>query len=95
MKRVTFLLSLAAAVGLMAFATSFAQDSKLKEKEKDAKDVKDIVDTAVAAGDFKTLASALKAADLIETLKGKGPFTVFAPRTRRLRSCPKVRSRIS
>jgi len=39
----------------------------------------DIVDTAVAAGSFNTLASALKAADLVETLKGKGPFTVFAP----------------
>ena len=40
---------------------------------------KDIVDTAVSAGSFKTLAAALKAADLIETLKGDGPFTVFAP----------------
>jgi uncharacterized surface protein with fasciclin (FAS1) repeats len=40
---------------------------------------KDIVDTAVAAGSFKTLAKALKAADLVETLKGAGPFTVFAP----------------
>ncbi len=40
---------------------------------------KDIVDTAVAAGSFKTLATALKAADLITTLKGAGPFTVFAP----------------
>ena len=39
----------------------------------------DIVDTAVGAGQFKTLAAALKAAGLIETLKGKGPFTVFAP----------------
>ena len=40
---------------------------------------KDIVDTAVAAGNFKTLAAALKAAGLIDTLKGAGPFTVFAP----------------
>lgn len=40
---------------------------------------KDIVDTAVAAGNFKTLAAALKAAGLVETLKGAGPFTVFAP----------------
>lgn len=39
----------------------------------------DIVDTAVAAGSFKTLAAALKAADLVDALKGKGPFTVFAP----------------
>ena len=40
---------------------------------------KDVVDTAVAAGSFKTLATALQAAGLVDTLKGKGPFTVFAP----------------
>ena len=40
---------------------------------------KDIVDTAVAAGSFNTLAKALTAADLVSTLKGAGPFTVFAP----------------
>ena len=40
---------------------------------------KDIVDTAVAAGSFKTLAAALEAAGLVETLKGPGPFTVVAP----------------
>jgi uncharacterized surface protein with fasciclin (FAS1) repeats len=40
---------------------------------------KDIVDTAVAAGTFNTLAAALTAAGLVETLKGEGPFTVFAP----------------
>lgn len=39
----------------------------------------DIVDTAVAAGQFNTLAAALDAADLVDTLKGEGPFTVFAP----------------
>src|ERR1700730_6878657 len=39
----------------------------------------DIVDTAVAAGSFKTLAAALQAAGLVDTLKGNGPFTVFAP----------------
>ena len=39
----------------------------------------DIVDTAVAAGSFKTLVTAVKAAGLVDTLKGKGPFTVFAP----------------
>lgn len=44
------------------------------------KEVKmDIVDTAVKAGSFKTLVAAVKAAGLVETLKGKGPFTVFAP----------------
>ena len=40
---------------------------------------KDIVDTAVAAGTFKTLVTALEAAGLVDTLKGPGPFTVFAP----------------
>lgn len=39
----------------------------------------DIVDTAVSAGSFSTLAAALEAADLVDTLKGDGPFTVFAP----------------
>jgi len=39
----------------------------------------DIVDTAIAAGSFKTLVKAIQAAGLVETLKGKGPFTVFAP----------------
>ena len=40
---------------------------------------KDIVDTAVGAGQFNTLVAAVKAAGLVDTLKGKGPFTVFAP----------------
>jgi uncharacterized surface protein with fasciclin (FAS1) repeats len=40
---------------------------------------KDIVDTAMAAGQFNTLAKALQAAGLVDTLKGKNPFTVFAP----------------
>jgi len=40
---------------------------------------KDIVETAVAAGSFETLAAALTAAGLVDTLKGEGPFTVFAP----------------
>ncbi|MEP1574154.1 fasciclin domain-containing protein [Roseibium album] len=40
---------------------------------------KDIVDTAVGAGSFKTLVAAVQAAGLVDTLKGEGPFTVFAP----------------
>jgi uncharacterized surface protein with fasciclin (FAS1) repeats len=44
-----------------------------------AGDKKDIVDTAISAGSFTTLVAAVKAAGLVETLKGKGPFTVFAP----------------
>ena len=49
---------------------------------------KDIVDTAVAAGSFNTLATALKAAGLVETLEGKGPFTVFAPTDDAFRKLP-------
>ena len=51
---------------------------------------KDIVDTAVAAGNFKTLAAALTAAGLVETLKGKGPFTVFAPTDAAFAKIPKA-----
>lgn len=50
----------------------------------------DIVDTAVAAGSFKTLAAALTAADLVSTLKGKGPFTVFAPTDEAFAKIPKA-----
>ena len=51
---------------------------------------KDIVDTAVAAGSFKTLAAALTAAGLIDTLKGPGPFTVFAPTDEAFAKVPKA-----
>jgi uncharacterized surface protein with fasciclin (FAS1) repeats len=51
---------------------------------------KDIVDTAIAAGSFKTLATALQAAGLIDTLKGKGPFTVFAPTDEAFAKIPKA-----
>jgi uncharacterized surface protein with fasciclin (FAS1) repeats len=50
----------------------------------------DIVDTAVAAGSFKTLAAALGAAGLVDTLKGKGPFTVFAPTDEAFAKIPKA-----
>ena len=51
---------------------------------------KDIVDTAVTAGNFKTLVVALKAAGLVQTLKGKGPFTVFAPTDDAFAKIPKA-----
>jgi len=51
---------------------------------------KDIVDTAVGAASFKTLATALGAAGLVETLKGKGPFTVFAPTDEAFAKIPKA-----
>jgi uncharacterized surface protein with fasciclin (FAS1) repeats len=49
----------------------------------------DIVDTAVAAGSFKTLVTAVKAAGLVDTLKSKGPFTVFAPNDDAFAKLPK------
>ena len=61
--------SLVCLLSLASFATSAVA----------AEEKKDIVDTAVAAGSFKTLAAALGAAGLVDTLKGSGPFTVFAP----------------
>src|SRR6478609_10552554 len=61
-------------IGLVAALVIFAGVSATAQAP-----AKDIVDTAVAAGSFKTLAKALQAADLVETLKGAGPFTVFAP----------------
>ena len=51
---------------------------------------KDIVDTAVANGNFKTLAAALTAAGLVDTLKGPGPFTVFAPTDAAFAKIPKA-----
>lgn len=70
MKRVAFAvvaLALVLGVSTVAFAAPNTAGTK------------DIVDTAVAAGQFKTLAAALQAAGLVDTLKGAGPFTVFAP----------------
>ena len=66
--------ALIALVALAALIAPFALAGPAKSGAK-----MDIVDTAVAAGDFKTLATALQAAGLIDTLKGEGPFTVFAP----------------
>src|ERR1700739_2420722 len=65
LKTASFALILSVLVSAMPAAAGSAQ--------------KDIVDTAVAAGTFNTLATALQAAGLADTLKGKGPFTVFAP----------------
>ena len=50
---------------------------------------KDIVDTAVSAGSFKTLVTAVQAAGLVDTLKGAGPFTVFAPTDEAFAKIPK------
>ena len=67
-----------AVVGMLALALA-AVSVQGHNHEGKAKADKDIVDTAVGAGKFNTLAAALKAGGLVETLKGEGPFTVFAP----------------
>ena len=56
-----------------------ADEAKKTEASAEAMMKADIVDTAVAADDFNTLVTAVQAAGLVETLKGDGPFTVFAP----------------
>lgn len=63
------------ALALAALALPAAADHHKKAKESQ----KDIVETAVEAGSFETLVAAVKAADLVEALKGEGPLTVFAP----------------
>lgn len=67
------------AIALMALSSTFTL----------AAADKDIVDTAVAAGQFNTLAKALTEAGLVETLKGAGPFTVFAPTDAAFAKLPK------
>lgn len=68
---------MALAAGLVSITVSAAEPAK------------DIVDTAVEAGSFKTLVAAVKAADLVGTLKGDGPFTVFAPTDEAFAKLPK------
>jgi uncharacterized surface protein with fasciclin (FAS1) repeats/uncharacterized membrane protein YuzA (DUF378 family) len=65
------------ALALFAAAPAHAQQPGMETGM--AKPTMNVVETAVAAGDFTTLATALKAADLVKTLEGPGPFTVFAP----------------
>ena len=65
-------------VGLLA-ALALAAVAVAGHHETAPHSERDVVDTAVAAGEFKTLAKALEVAGLIGTLKGEGPFTVFAP----------------
>jgi len=74
------LIATAAAIALVVTAAGPARAEHHQEK--------DIVETAVAAGSFGTLATALQAAGLVDTLKGKGPFTVFAPTDEAFRKLP-------
>ncbi|HSB28899.1 MAG TPA: fasciclin domain-containing protein [Pyrinomonadaceae bacterium] len=68
-----------AGAALFALITIAATPGSARAKVNDSLNPADIVDTAVGAGQFKTLAAALEAAGLIDALKGAGPFTVFAP----------------
>ena len=72
------------AVAFVAVAAAAAMSAPAR-----AASDKDIVDTAVGAGQFTTLVTAVKAAGLVETLKGKGPFTVFAPTDAAFAKIPK------
>jgi len=64
---------------LAAMALGLTACTTVAEKAGDLIPQADIVDTAVTAGSFNTLVAAVKAAGLVDTLKGDGPFTVFAP----------------
>src|ERR1044072_892229 len=71
-------------IAITLVATVFASNSFAQEKTKmvggaEMYPSKDIIDNAVNSKDHTTLVAAVKAAGLVETLKGKGPFTVFAP----------------
>ncbi len=73
------LLVLASVIALAGGSTAIAYAGMSDKKSSAVEAPKDIVDTAVQTGYFKTLATALQAAGLVETPKGAGPFTVFAP----------------
>lgn len=80
---------LAACAAAFMFATPASADCAGAGKENHERAQRaDIVDTAVAAGQFRTLAAALQAAHLVDTLKGDGPFTVFAPTDEAFRALP-------
>ena len=77
MRNVKWMTAVLFATTLALAAWPARSPAAAKSAEKSAS--KDIVDTAVSAGKFKTLAAAIQAAGLADTLKGPGPFTVFAP----------------
>lgn len=77
------------AIGTIAALALTVTASGASARQAGMTPTKDIVDTAVAAGSFKTLAAALTAAGLVPTLKGPGPFTVFAPTDEAFAKLPK------
>ena len=80
----------AAALALALPASASARSEAPAGQAAGAGKTRNIVDTAVAAGKFKTLASLLTSADLAGTLQGKGPFTVFAPTDAAFKKVPKA-----
>jgi uncharacterized surface protein with fasciclin (FAS1) repeats len=76
---VTCAIAMAALLGVSMAATYVSANPGVERTAAAPGATKDVVATAVEAGHFKTLVKALEAAGLAETLKGKGPFTVFAP----------------
>ena len=77
-------------LGLKSLVAGLAIGGSLMLAALPARAADDIVDTAVKAGSFNTLVAAVKAAGLVETLKGKGPFTVFAPTDEAFAKLPKA-----
>ncbi|HPT19332.1 MAG TPA: fasciclin domain-containing protein [Methanothrix sp.] len=76
MKRAALIVLLISTISMVGVCLAGSNDM---DAAKEAPPAADIVDTAVAAGNFQTLVSAVEAAGLVDTLKGEGPFTVFAP----------------
>ncbi len=85
-QRVQYTLLALFSASVLVAAPAYADHHGNKSKAASA----DIVDTAVAAGNFNTLVTAVQAADLVDTLKGDGPFTVFAPTDEAFAKIPKA-----
>ena len=87
----TTLKAAASAIAVLSLTATaaHAEHHAKSEHKTSAKASADIVDTAVAAGNFETLVAAVKAAGLVETLKSDGPFTVFAPTDEAFAKLPK------
>ena len=82
MKRniIVLLVAMALLVGILSGCTETTEEEEEEEEEEEQEEeTKNIVETASANDDFETLVTALTAANLVETLQGEGPFTVFAP----------------
>jgi uncharacterized surface protein with fasciclin (FAS1) repeats len=86
MTKMKMTMTIAAALAAMGMTSAMAGGTCGAKADKVAK--ADIVDTAVSAGSFQTLVAAVKAAGLVETLKGEGPFTVFAPTDEAFKKLP-------